>query len=693
MPHSRVSSFDFSSFSLLLRRIVPKRFLHRMAFPLLLVIIGISQWLLLDGSSETIVYSGLLIGNLPGFLKKHQEKIESFEWIDNLPLASIMVQANDSLIIASNKAGVDLFGITPEKKVEFRLMELLNGGMHSEDWNLFIEKPDGKKSGSLTVRSREHYAVNIFWKQVSVEPDQLLLFQFSEIQRLSIDRFHSLSNLKADDTSEKLNQSLSHHPLNMLDGILSTYPIAMCITSPDGGFCWQKTTMAETLFGMYGDELFHIPRWWERRVLPEDASRLSLFWKELASSGRFEKRIKIEQPGKGIQEIKWVAQTQYDNSGNPSLVYHYFSELPRTSPSEWSSIVSSLEKRESGIAKWSWDRKAGKVNWSPEFYTLHELSRQTQPDISLPFPYMSENARFDLKLLLETMSDSHLPLSTEYKIKLPDGRNKDFVLIVGEVMTAETGETEFLSGIIKDVSNDKEQRRIQLELMEELSRHKQLIKEFSTALSHRLRVPVAQLQGVLGIILNQGGISRDRQLEYLTECATELDSALHEMNDLINNEKEVDGVSESFTWQEIWKPIAQEFQKKIIETQASVMVDFSGASKVVGIKENLQGILGELLNNAIRFRDTSRLLELYVHTEIVDSYTWFHIQDNGTGINLTGKEQVPFELYKRFHPNISGKGFGLHLVKVWIESMKGQVSMTSIEGQGTRVSFGIPFEE
>lgn len=633
------------------------------------------------------------MGNLPGFLKKNQEKIESFQWIDNLPLPSIIVQAKDSLVIASNDVGVDLLGIDPERKAQLQLLELLNGGMHAEDWLKFIEDTDRKKSVTLTTHPQGYFAVNLSWKQISVEPDGLILCQFSEVQRLSIARFHRLGELDPEKASEKLGLSLSQNPFHVLEGILENYPIALCITSPDGGFCWHKTPLAVEMFGVSDADSFHVPRWWEAGLLAEEAPRLSLLWKQLASSGRLEELIKVSKPGNSYSEVRWSAIVQQDQRGNPSLVYHYFTEVSKASTKEWPVGVTSLEKVKSGIAKWSWDRKSGKAKWSPEFYALHELNRQEQPDISLPFPYMNETARFDLKLLLETMSDSHLPLSTEYQIRLPDGRNKDFVLIVGEVITGQNGETDFLSGIIQDVSNDKEQRRLQLELMDELSRHKQLIKEFSTALSHRLRVPVAQLQGVLGIILNQGGISRDRQLEYLTECATELDSALHEMNDLINSDKGADGVSESFTWQEIWKPIAQEFQDKIIETQASVMVDFSGANKVVGIKENLQGILGELLNNAIRFRDSSKLLELYVHTEIVGSNIWFHMQDNGLGINLNGKEQMPFELYKRFHPNRSGKGFGLHLVKVWIEAMNGQVSMTSIEGQGTRVSFSVPFED
>lgn len=692
MPQSRISILVACPTFSILSQSISRIFSSRHFLASLIGLLWVGVWLLCDNTEEGLALSGLLIGNLPGFLKKNQEKMESFQWIDHLPLASVIVQANDSVIIASNDAGVNLLGIDSGKKVPLQLSELLNGGMHSEDWIKLLKTPKAKKSASLTTHSKEYYAVNLSWKQVSVEPDSLFLVQFSEIQRLSIARFHSLDMLGADDTSERLSQSLNQHPVNMLDNILNNYPVALCITSPDGGFCWHRTSKAEELFGMSGEKSFHTPRWWEAMLQPEEAPRLSLLWKQLAISGRLEEIIKLSKPGNTHSELKWSAITQYDKKGNPSLVYHYFTKVSDSLSNEWPPIITALEKVKSGVAKWSWDRKLGKVKWSPEFYTLHELNRQEQPDISLPFPYMSETARFDLKLLLETMSDSHLPLSTEYKIKLPDGRNKDFVLIVGEVITGENGETDFLSGIIQDVSNDKEQRKLQLELMDELSRHKQLIKEFSTALSHRLRVPVAQLQGVLGIILNQGGISRDRQLEYLAECATELDSALHEMNDLINSDKGVDGVSESFTWQEIWKPIAQEFQDKIIETQASVMVDFSGAKKVTGIKENLQGILGELLNNAIRFRDSSRLLELYVHTEIVDSNIWFHMQDNGLGINLNGKEHIPFELYKRFHPHRSGKGFGLHLVKVWIEAMNGQISMTSIENQGTRVSFGIPFE-
>lgn len=693
MPQSRASVHTNCSFFLFLFQSISRLFLSRNLLLALIGITGFFLWLRFDFSGEHLTYSGLLIGSLPGFLRKNQGKVESFQWVDHLPLASIVVQVRDSLIIASNDAGADLLGIDPEKKTAFRLSELLNGGMHSEDWLSFITDSSGKKSASLTANLKEHFAVNLNWKQISVEPDALVLCQFSEIQRLSIARFHSLSDLDSEDTSERLSYSLSQNPFDILEGILSSYPIGLCVTSPDGGFCWHQTRQVEDIFGIAISTSSHIPRWWEAGLLPEEAPRLSDLWKELAATGRIETILKVSKPGKPFSQVKWTAILQHDYKGNPSLAYHYFTEVMEDAAIEWPRIVTSLEKERSGIAKWSWDRKAGKVKWSPEFYALHQLSQQKQPDTSFPFPYMSETSRFDLRLLLETMSDTHLPLSTEYKIKLPDGRDKDFVLIVGEVITGNNGETDYLAGIIQDVSNDKEQRRLQLELMDELSRHKQLIKEFSTALSHRLRVPVAQLQGVLSIILNQGGISRDKQLEYLTECADDLDTALHEMNDLINSDKEVDGVSESFTWQEIWKPIAHEFQEKIIEIRASVMVDFSGANKVVGIKENLQGILGELLNNAIRFRDNSRLLELYVHTEIEDSKIWFHMQDNGLGIDLNGKEKMPFELYKRFHPDRSGKGFGLHLVKVWIESMNGEVSMTSIAGQGTRISFAIPFED
>lgn len=657
-----------------------------------LCLVSIILWYFGDTNGEQILYGGLLMNSFPGFLKKSPEKLETFQWIDHLPLPSFVVQANDSKILAINDEGVKLLGINPDHKAPILLSDFLHGGMHIEDWMKFINESPGKHCCSLSGYSKLHFAVNVSWRNISVEPDSLLLCQFSEIQRLSIVRHNHLTELAPDDASDRLSHSLSPNPFSILEGILSNYPVALCITSPDGGYCWHKTKQVEDLFGVWLHENQTIPRWWEESLLPEEASRVSLLWNELAITGKIEAIIKVKRKKGGYKEVAWTAISERDQKGNPTLVYHYFIEKAGGSPSSWSPIVNALEKEKSGIAKWAWDRKGGKVEWSPEFYKLHHLSRQDQPDLSLPFPYMSENSRFDLKLLLETMSDSHLPLSTEYKVRLPDGTDKDFVLVVGEVITGSTGVTEFLSGIIQDVSSDKEQHRLQLELTDELSRLKQLIKEFSTALSHRLRVPVAQLQGILSIILNQGGISRDKQLEYLAECADELDNSLHEMNDLLNTDKEIDGVSESFSWQEIWKPIALEFQNKIIEIRASLMVDFSAAVKVIGIKENLQGILGELLNNALRFRDNSKLLELQVHTEVIGSVVWFHMQDNGLGIDLKGRETAPFELYKRFHSDRSGKGFGLHLVKLWVEALNGEVAITSIPGEGTRVSFGIPYE-
>lgn len=658
-----------------------------------LALILVTTWSLTDCEADHAVYAGLLMSSIPGFLRKSPEKLESFQWIDLLPLPSIVVEKQESRIIAINKKGMDLLAILSESDTPLLLSSFLHGGMHPEDWSKFVTGQAGEQACNFTNSKSQHFASNFSWKEISVEPDSLILCQFSEVQQISIFRRTSLMEVSPKDASSLLEGSLRHNLFDISQKLLSNYPIPLCITSPDGGYCWYATEQAGKLFAQSGNEFYQPPRWWEANVIPEEQRRLSLVWQELALSGKAETTLRVINPGHEISTIKWRAIAEYDTSGNQSLIYHYFSEELPTPITEWSEKVRSIENQHSGIAKWAWDRKRGTVNWSPEFYKLHRLTGNEQPDASLPFPYLDEDSRFDLKILLETMSDSHLPLSTEYKVRLPDGTVKEFILVVADIITGISGETEYLSGIIQDVSNDKEQHKIQLELTDELSRMKQLVKEFSTALSHRLRVPVAQLQGILSVVLNTGGISREKQWEYLQECAYDLDAAVHEMNELLNTDKGVDGVSESISWHEIWQPIAVEFQETVIDIKASLGVDFSAAPKVVAVKENLQGIVGELLKNAIRFRDHGRLLELHAYTEIVDGKVWFHLQDNGLGMDLHGRTSSPFEIYKRFHSDRSGKGFGLHLVKLWIESIEGEVAITSIPNQGTRVSFGIPYCE
>jgi len=110
------------------------------------------------------------------------------------------------------------------------------------------------------------------------------------------------------------------------------------------------------------------------------------------------------------------------------------------------------------------------------------------------------------------------------------------------------------------------------------------------------------------------------------------------------------------------------------------------------VKSFLQSILLNLMSNSIKYKRKDVPLQIAIHTEVTtDLYVCLTFADNGMGFDLEKNRDKVFHLYKRFHPQIEGKGLGLHLVKTQVELMAGKIEVESTIDQGTvfRIYLGI----
>jgi signal transduction histidine kinase len=102
----------------------------------------------------------------------------------------------------------------------------------------------------------------------------------------------------------------------------------------------------------------------------------------------------------------------------------------------------------------------------------------------------------------------------------------------------------------------------------------------------------------------------------------------------------------------------------------------------------IQQILRNLLSNAVKYRrkrvDVSISGEMNLH---------ILVGDDGIGIPLEEQEAI-FERFVRLNdekrPYVPGLGLGLTGVKALIEAMKGEITIVSHEGGGTRFTVNIP---
>jgi len=106
----------------------------------------------------------------------------------------------------------------------------------------------------------------------------------------------------------------------------------------------------------------------------------------------------------------------------------------------------------------------------------------------------------------------------------------------------------------------------------------------------------------------------------------------------------------------------------------------------------LQQVLGNLLDNAIKYSDERTTITVRIWTE--DDLVHVSVHNQGVGIPLAEMGQL-FRPYVRLQAASArqGSGLGLHITKSMIEAHGGTLRLEphTAEGQGTTFSFDLPF--
>jgi signal transduction histidine kinase len=108
-------------------------------------------------------------------------------------------------------------------------------------------------------------------------------------------------------------------------------------------------------------------------------------------------------------------------------------------------------------------------------------------------------------------------------------------------------------------------------------------------------------------------------------------------------------------------------------------------------KMSLEQVVGNLLDNAVKYRAKERPLRLHVRGSVAPGQMIvLEIEDNGRGIADQDRERV-FELFRRSGvQDQSGEGIGLAFVRTVVRNLGGDITMNSVFGQGTTFRITLP---
>lgn len=245
----------------------------------------------------------------------------------------------------------------------------------------------------------------------------------------------------------------------------------------------------------------------------------------------------------------------------------------------------------------------------------------------------------------------------------------------------------------------------------DLARANADIQRFVQIISHDLRAPLvsivgftSELQDSLADLRLLAERSDDPALQEARTAATELlpeaigyiRSSSDKMERLINavlklaREGRRQLKAESIDLGEIVTAGAAAIQHQLSEAGGKIDIDL-GVATIESDRFSLELILGNLFDNAVKYRAKDRPLQIKVSTRAVaDDRVEIEVSDNGRGIAERDQERV-FDLFKRSGmQDQPGEGIGLAHVLAAVRNLGGDIGVTSELGRGTSFRLTMP---
>lgn len=235
-----------------------------------------------------------------------------------------------------------------------------------------------------------------------------------------------------------------------------------------------------------------------------------------------------------------------------------------------------------------------------------------------------------------------------------------------------------------DITNRKQMEHERQQIIYNLERRNKDLEQFSHILSHNVRAPLATLMGLTNLL--QSGIDSSEQATVsagINESARNLDNMIKDLNQILDVQRDLSEARTVINLQDVVNNIKYMLGDLIREKNAIIETDFSAAPFINCVRSFIHSILYNLILNAMKYTPDGVRPLVKVTITLPGEKLCISVADNGTGIDLEKYGKELFGLHKRFHVGIEGQGLGLFMVKTQVESINGEIEVSSEVGRGT----------
>ncbi|MEO0010933.1 MAG: hypothetical protein RIQ39_522 [Actinomycetota bacterium] len=224
---------------------------------------------------------------------------------------------------------------------------------------------------------------------------------------------------------------------------------------------------------------------------------------------------------------------------------------------------------------------------------------------------------------------------------------------------------------------------------------------FIATVNHELRTPLTSIIGYIDIIREE---EASRNSDYLNQYLNTLDRNAQILLNLVESMltlSKIDGDKARIIQERVWINEVIDNAIFTMKPQAnnsgvSIQLDADDEFYVEGDGGQLLQVFINLIGNAVKFSPKGSLIKILINAHInADGLELVRItlEDHGIGIPAEDIEHL-FTRFFRANNAVSdhfqGTGLGLSIVSQVLERHQGQISLTSVEGEGTTFTVDLP---
>ena len=230
-------------------------------------------------------------------------------------------------------------------------------------------------------------------------------------------------------------------------------------------------------------------------------------------------------------------------------------------------------------------------------------------------------------------------------------------------------------------------------------RYTEMRKDFINNMTHELKTPISSISLAAQMLNDEtvtksssmmshlGGVINDeaKRLRFLVEKVLQM--SMFERKKAIFKMKQLD-------LNEMVESVANTFTLRVEHTEGKIYTEIEAVNSTIYVDEmHFQNVIFNLMDNAVKYRKPDRPINIYIRTWNDDTSLYLSIRDTGVGIKKDNLKKV-FEKFYRVHTgnvhDVKGFGLGLAYVKKIIDLHKGDITVESEYGKGTKFTIKLP---